>query len=83
MQLLPARAGEEPLVALIGELGIGDGDLALALAQRLTPVGRAALCKARQGRRTTANLAHRARRRLKRGIISGLYGVYYNKRWLY
>ena len=28
-QRLPARAVEQPLVALIGELGIGDGDLAL------------------------------------------------------
>ena len=28
-QRLPARAGEQPLVALIGELGVGDGDLAL------------------------------------------------------
>ena len=28
-QRLPARAVEQPLVALIGELGVGDGDLAL------------------------------------------------------
>ena len=34
-ELLPARPGEQPLVFLIGELGIGDGDLALQRGQPL------------------------------------------------
>ena len=38
-ELLPARAGEQALVVLIGQLGVGDGDLALQRAQPLLLAG--------------------------------------------
>ena len=38
-QLLPARAGEKPLVALIGKLGVGDRDLAAQPGERTALIG--------------------------------------------